>query len=116
MISSNIADFVVERSAGALNKEPSQGGHPYPLTPQYYLAEMATFEDTEVLVTHHDFDRAFHDLVPSVSQSEMDHYKHIQHRFSRKSVRAENESSDVQSNSESGNNMKSVKGKSRAVE
>lgn len=66
---------------------------------------MATPEDTAVLVTRDDFERALHDLVPSVSPSEMDHYKHIQHRFSRKSIGVEN---DI----ERGNDMK---GKGRAV-
>lgn len=45
---------------------------------------MASPEDTMVLVSQEDFDRAFRALVPSVSQSEMDHYKTIQSRFSRK--------------------------------
>jgi peroxin-6 len=36
-----------------------------------------------VLVSQGDFDRALRNLVPSVSQSEMDHYAHIQQRFSR---------------------------------
>lgn len=43
---------------------------------------MASSEDTDVLVSQDDFDRAFRDLVPSVSQSEMDHYANIQQRFS----------------------------------
>lgn len=66
-----------------MNKQPGKPDHPHPLTPQYYLAEMALPEDTEVLVSQQDFDQAFNDLVPSVSQSEMDHYGSIQRRFSR---------------------------------
>jgi len=66
-----------------LNKEPGQHGNPHPLTPQYYLAEMAAPEDTNVIVTQEDFDQAVRDLVPSVSQSEMDRYARIQQRFSR---------------------------------
>jgi peroxin-6 len=66
-----------------LNKKHSQDGHPHLLTPRYYLAEMATPEDTDVRVCQKDFDQAFRDLVPSVSQPEMDHYARIQQQFSR---------------------------------
>lgn len=65
-----------------LNSVPGPYKHPHPLTPQYFLAEMATAEDTDVLVCQQDFESAIHDLVPSVSQSEMEHYRHVQHRFS----------------------------------
>jgi peroxin-6 len=44
---------------------------------------MASADDMDVLVSHQDFDLALHDLVPSVSQSEMDHYAMIQRRFSQ---------------------------------
>jgi hypothetical protein len=44
---------------------------------------MANQEDTDILVSQEDFNQAFCDLVPSVSQSEMDHYASIQQRFSR---------------------------------
>jgi peroxin-6 len=44
---------------------------------------MAAPEDTIVIVTQEDFDQAVRDLVPSVSQSEMDRYASIQKRFSR---------------------------------
>ncbi|KAJ7093066.1 AAA-domain-containing protein [Mycena epipterygia] len=68
-----------------LNSKPGLEEHPHPLTSQYYLAELASAEDIEVLVSQSDFDRALGNLVPSVSQSEMDHYAHIQQRFSRPS-------------------------------
>ncbi|TFK55323.1 AAA-domain-containing protein [Heliocybe sulcata] len=68
-----------------LNHSPPSGNEPYPLTPQYYLSEMATPEDIEVVVMREDFDRALRSLVPSVSQSEMDHYHRVQSRFSRDS-------------------------------
>jgi peroxin-6 len=70
----------IDAPAAILNKEP---GNPHPLTPQYYLAEMAAPEDTNVVVTQEDFDQAVRDLVPSVSQSEMNRYASIQQRFSR---------------------------------
>jgi len=76
----------LEAIIGLLNQQPRQSGHPYPLTPQYYLAEIASAEEIEVLVSHDDFVRALRDLVPSVSQSEMDHYSTIQYRFSRKAI------------------------------
>ncbi|EEB98561.1 hypothetical protein MPER_01908, partial [Moniliophthora perniciosa FA553] len=45
--------------------------------------EMASKEEILVTVTQEDFDRALHNLVPSVSQAEMDHYARIQSRFSK---------------------------------
>lgn len=69
--------------SAALNKLPGPYIHPHPLTPQYYLAEIALKDDMEVLVSQKDFDLALSTLVPSVSRSEMDHYAHIQQRFSR---------------------------------
>jgi len=76
----------IDAKLAVLNAGSKLPGHPFPLTPQYYLAEMASQEEMEVLVSQEDFERAFHDLVPSVSQSEMDHYATIQSRFSRKKV------------------------------
>ncbi|KAI0043551.1 AAA-domain-containing protein [Auriscalpium vulgare] len=58
--------------------------HPHPLTPQYFLAEMAEREDIAVVVTQRDFEGALRELTPSVSQAEMDHYAQVQARFSRK--------------------------------
>ncbi|VDB88628.1 unnamed protein product [Peniophora sp. CBMAI 1063] len=59
-------------------------GHPFPLTPQYFLSEMAGPEDVEVQVSQEDFDAALDELQPSVSAAEMAHYAKIQERFSRK--------------------------------
>ena len=56
---------------------------PSPLTPQYYLAEMATPEEIAVIVTADDFAAARRELVPSVSQAEMARYAQIRERFSR---------------------------------
>lgn len=52
------------------------------MTPQYYLAELATVTETEVLVSGQDFEAALAELVPSVSKIEMDHYAIVQQRFS----------------------------------
>ncbi|KAJ7067729.1 AAA-domain-containing protein [Mycena belliarum] len=76
----------LERKLAALNSESPRDAHPYPLTSRYYLAELASADDIEVLVTEADFDQALSSLVPSVSQSEMEHYAHIQQRFSRQSI------------------------------
>ncbi|KZT28626.1 AAA-domain-containing protein [Neolentinus lepideus HHB14362 ss-1] len=73
----------LDAKIAVLNQSPSSGDQPYPLTPQYYLAEMAQPEDIEVVVMPEDFDKALRSLVPSVSQSEMDHYQRVQSRFSR---------------------------------
>lgn len=60
-----------------------------PLTPQYYLAELALPAELEVLVSQVDFEQALAELVPSVSKAEMLHYKTIQSRFSGETMNSE---------------------------
>jgi len=60
---------------------PTSRHHPHPLTPQYFLTELASPGDFEVLVTQNDFEKAFQDLTPSVSQSEMEYYTKVQSSF-----------------------------------
>ncbi|KAG5335902.1 hypothetical protein C0989_012586 [Termitomyces sp. Mn162] len=76
----------VDARIAQLNVAPGPHHYPIPLTSQYFLAEMASENDLNVLVSRQDFDRALEDLVPSVSQSEMDHYAKIQRRFSEHKV------------------------------
>ncbi|KAH8829712.1 AAA-domain-containing protein [Flagelloscypha sp. PMI_526] len=73
----------IEKHLALLNAHPSEMDrrHPYPLTPQYYLSEMASPTEIEVLVTWEDFIVALNNLRPSVSANEMQHYKTIQERF-----------------------------------
>ena len=66
-----------------MNSEPPTYRHPHPMTPQYYLAELATAQEVEVLVSQVDFESAAGALVPSVSRSEMDHYIQVQQRYSQ---------------------------------
>ncbi|KAG6819232.1 hypothetical protein H0H93_013975 [Arthromyces matolae] len=69
-------------SKAQLNSVSGPHNYPVPLTSQYYLVEMAGKADIEVLVSSEDFDRALENLVPSVSQSEMEHYTRVQQQFS----------------------------------
>ncbi|KAL1743282.1 P-loop containing nucleoside triphosphate hydrolase protein [Schizophyllum fasciatum] len=73
----------LEEVIAALNKKEPLPDHPYPLTPQYYLAELASSKEIEVLVRIQDFEVALKNLVPSVSQAEMEHYREVQKRFSQ---------------------------------
>jgi peroxin-6 len=66
-----------------LNAQPPPHKHPWPLTPRYYLAEMASPAELEVVVQADDFKAAFKDLVPSVSAEEMSHYAQVQKQFSK---------------------------------
>jgi peroxin-6 len=66
-----------------LNAQPGPYSHPHPITPQYYLAELASPEDIIVYVSERDFERALEMLIPSVSQGEMEHYAQVQRRFSQ---------------------------------
>lgn len=72
-----------------LNAQPGPHVHPHPITPQYYLAELAKPEEILVYVSQRDFERALEMLVPSVSQAEMEHYAVVQKRFSK--IKEENE-------------------------
>lgn len=71
----------LNRNAALLNEKQSSN-HPYPITPHYYLSEMALERDVQVLVTQHDFDLALSQLKPSVTESEMQHYAKVQRLFS----------------------------------
>ena len=72
---------LLSRNAALLNQaQPST--HPYPITSHYFLSEMALERDVQVLVTQHDFDLALSQLKPSVTESEMQHYAHIERLFS----------------------------------
>ena len=72
---------MLSHNAALLNQVQSSD-HPYPITPHYYLSEMALERDVQVLVTQHDFDLALSQLKPSVTESEMQHYTYIQRLFS----------------------------------
>lgn len=78
---------------GVINNGPPLVDHPHPITPQYYLAELATPVEISVHVTAEDFERALAMLVPSVSQAEMEHYAEVQRRFSQPKDEFRNEDS-----------------------
>lgn len=71
------------KHSAAINALPPHHQHPHPITPQYYLAELASPADIEVLVSVDDFERALDSLIPSVSQAEMEHYVEVQRRFAQ---------------------------------
>ncbi|GHJ84555.1 hypothetical protein NliqN6_0957 [Naganishia liquefaciens] len=73
----------VDRKIELLNAQPPPHKHPWPLTPRYYLAEMAAPSELEVVVQRDDFEAALKDLVPSVSAEEMAHYAQVQKQFSK---------------------------------
>ncbi|KAF8526854.1 AAA-domain-containing protein [Hysterangium stoloniferum] len=79
----------VELKIAALNKIPPPYQHPHPMTPQYYLAELADPSEIEVLVSRHDFESALRELVPSVSQDEMAHYAAVQRRFANDTINSD---------------------------
>ena len=68
----------------------------FALTPQYYLAELATPSEIEVVVSQLDFEAALAELVPSVSTAEMLHYKVIQSRFSGETMNSDEKTTQKQ--------------------
>ncbi|GAA5959373.1 hypothetical protein JCM21900_000707 [Sporobolomyces salmonicolor] len=67
-------------------RPPYSTGEAALLTPQYYLAEIATPPEIEVLVAQQDFEAALAELVPSVSLAELSHYKQVRERFSAETM------------------------------
>jgi len=62
------------------NDESSDDDDFEELTPREYLSSLSSAE-LEVIVTQDDFIKARQSLTPSLSQSELDHYKVLQGRF-----------------------------------
>lgn len=69
----------VDQRIAELNATPEYADSQ--LTPQYYLAELATASEIEILVSQRDFEAALSELVPSVSAAEMEHYRVVQQKF-----------------------------------
>ena len=56
---------------------------PVPLTPQFYLSELAAPDEVQVRVHRRHFEQALAELSPSVSEQEMEHYRQVQQQFSQ---------------------------------
>jgi len=69
----------VDQEITSLNRD--EHVRQFPLTPQYYLSEMAPSSSLDFLVGLEDFEKALSNLVPSVSEAEMAHYRQVQERF-----------------------------------
>lgn len=76
------ASEVDEKIAAINANPPSPNPHPVPMTPQYYLSEIATQDEIQVKVSRADFESALNELIPSVSEQEMQHYRRVQAQFS----------------------------------
>ncbi|POY70700.1 hypothetical protein BMF94_6283 [Rhodotorula taiwanensis] len=91
----------IDERISELNAQPpySTGGAPL-LTPQYYLAEIATPAEIDVLVAQQDFEAALSELVPSVSRAEMQHYKTVQQRFSAETMNSDDKMAEKEKKQE----------------
>lgn len=90
------------------------------MTAQYYLAELATPAEIDVLVNGDDFGRALDELVPSVSASELEHYREVQQKFASSTINsAEKEEALKQASSTDDEDVDTAprvdKGKGKAV-
>ncbi|CAG8505257.1 3910_t:CDS:10 [Diversispora eburnea] len=72
----------VEAKVAQLNSNPKPN-LPQPITSQYYLNHLASPEDTLVEVIQEDFEKALRELVPSVSEKELEYYRTVQMRFTQ---------------------------------
>ncbi|TPX72904.1 hypothetical protein SpCBS45565_g00272 [Spizellomyces sp. 'palustris'] len=71
----------VDAKIATLNGSGPHQHHPHPITPPYYLENMAEAEDTFVQVEEVDFRKALDELVPSVSPKELQRYKEVRSKF-----------------------------------
>ncbi|KAJ2723638.1 peroxisomal assembly protein [Coemansia sp. Benny D115] len=61
-------------------REPNEE-HPVPMTPQYYLDQIAEDNVKQVTVTQQDFEKALDELIPSVSADELVRYQELRRQF-----------------------------------
>lgn len=77
---------------------------------------MATEEDTDITVTRDDFMAALEELVPSVSQTEMEHYRLVQEKFADNTKHTVDQDTDSPLRENEGFQVTTdKKGKGRAV-
>ncbi|KAJ1947634.1 peroxisomal assembly protein [Kickxella alabastrina] len=62
------------------DREPNED-HPVPMTPQYYLDQIAPEDIKQVTVTMDDFEKALDELIPSVSADELVRYQVLRRQF-----------------------------------
>ncbi|KAJ3041360.1 peroxisomal assembly protein [Rhizophlyctis rosea] len=72
---------VVDAKIASLNESGTHPPHPHPIKPQYYLEVMASKEEIGVQVGEEDFRGALRELVPSVSEGELERYREIRRKF-----------------------------------
>lgn len=97
-----------------LNAQPPPYKHPHPITPQYYLAEMATDAETDVVVSQVDFNAALRELVPSVSTNEMEHYREVQQKFAKDTINSKSKAAEDAADEEPSEPTR-WKGKGKAI-
>ncbi|GAA5930797.1 AAA family ATPase peroxin 6 [Sporobolomyces koalae] len=83
------AEEVDARIADLNSRPPYSTGQTALLTPQYYLAELATPTEIEVLVGQQDFEAALAELIPSVSPQELSHYKQVRAKFATETMNSD---------------------------
>ncbi|GAA5824221.1 hypothetical protein JCM5353_000355 [Sporobolomyces roseus] len=83
------AEEIDAKIADLNSRPPYSNGQTALLTPQYYLAEIATPSEIEVLVAQQDFEAALSELIPSVSPQELSHYKQVRAKFSEATMNSD---------------------------
>jgi peroxin-6 len=102
------------RQAGAVDAKVK--AHSEPISTQYFFDHLATKEDIEVVVGQTDFEEALRELVPSVSQSELDHYKKVQAQFSAPKDEKQPAAVDVKGKGKAITNGHAINGHAAAAE
>ncbi|KXS14639.1 AAA-domain-containing protein [Gonapodya prolifera JEL478] len=79
------------RKAKGVVEEDTRTRRPHPLTPQYYLENIASPVQVQVDVTEEDFLLALDELVPSVPMSELLRYERVREKFEGEQARKKRE-------------------------
>lgn len=107
----------IDAKVAERNKEPRTGDRvhwPVPLTPQFYLAELAEPSEVQVRVHRRHFEQALAELSPSVSEQEMAHYREVQKQFSQPEDKKESDTTTAEPKGKANEPLGQGKGKAPA--
>lgn len=111
---------IVDKKVQALNSEKRAtavaASGPAVISTAYFFDHLATKEDTEVVVEEEDFMEAMHELVPSVSVKELEHYDSVRRSFETvESTKKEREEVARRAPPPKVNGISNGKGKAKAI-
>ncbi|KAJ3338453.1 peroxisomal assembly protein [Gonapodya sp. JEL0774] len=112
----------MQRAASNSDLVDAKPSRPHPITPQYYLENMASPSQVQVEVIEDDFVSALDEMVPSVPMSELLRYERVREKFEGEQARKKREQLERKEqeksralNGESALSLNGVPGKANGV-